>query len=551
MMLGQALRAASLVRAASPRMGMAVAASASPTAAPPAAAADAAQAVVRGLQPAPVFSIFAEITQIPRASKNEHKVLDWLKQFAAARQLRYRQDAKGNVVIYKAGQAGGEAAPAVILQGHVDMVCEANADCGHDFASDPLTLTLEAGFLKARGTTLGADNGVGVATILAVLDLPPSVPCPPLEALFTVEEEIGLVGAMALDGGMLSGKALLNLDSEDWGVIFIGCAGAGESALTLRVEEEAVSSGEAAAMELVAETLIVSGLCGGHSGLMIADGLANAVQLAAAGVAAVLAAAPGARLVEMRGGDKRNAIPREASADLLVPRQQLDAARAAAAAQQAAGREVFASKEPDLAVGLAPTAGAAGAAGGGDRVALSRGGAQRLLALLQAVPAGVIRMSHALPGMVETSTNLASVKPVGSEGGHASYQVINTTRSAIPAALATERARIAALAALAGAEVVQPADYPGWAPNPASPLLTLAKGVIAKACGHEPQVTAIHAGLECGVLGGVLGGDVDMISFGPNIFGAHSPAERLEVATVQPFWEATLELLGELAKRRP
>lgn len=551
----QALRAASIVRASAGGAAQRVVA-ASSTLSPVAPAAESGPGAVRGLSPAPVFEFFAQLSQIPRASTKEQEVIEWLRSFAAARQLKVAQDTKGNLVVYKKGQAGGEAAPPVILQGHVDMVCEANGDSAHNFDTDPIKLVVESGFLKAAGTTLGADNGIGVATILAVLDLPPTEPCPPIEALFTVEEEIGLLGAAALDGSLLIGKTLLNLDSEDWGVIYIGSAGAGESALTLRLDLEPRQA-DGADDGLVPYTLSLGGLAGGHSGLAIHHGLGNAVQLLAGATVAVLAAAPGARLVDLRGGDKRNAIPREAAAELLLPEAQLPAARAAAALQQAQMREVYGSKEPSLALELLPTpplikasAPGVGAAAAAETEVLSREGAAALLALLTALPTGVIRMSPVLPGLVETSTNLASVKLVSRKGGVAVYRIINMTRSSLPAALAAERARIAAIGRMAGALVEQPPDYRGWAPNPRSALLDLTRGVLRRVCGREPEVTAIHAGLECGVLGGALGGDVDMVSFGPNIFGAHSPAERLEVATMEPFWEATRALLGELAKRR-
>lgn len=434
------------------------------------------------------------------------------------------------------------------------MVCEKDPASDHDFESDPIRLAVDAdgAWLRAAGTTLGADNGLGVAAALAALDLPPAAPHPPLEALFTVAEEVGLIGAAALDARMLSGRTLLNLDSEDWGTVYIGCAGAGESNLALDVSLEAAPS---VGGGYVARTLALSGLAGGHSGLQIDAGLGNAVQLLAGALAAALEAAPGARLVALRGGDKRNAIPRDASADLLLPAgAELAAAEAAVAARLGALRAVYGGVEPSLALALdEPAADAAPPAA----AVVTPAGARALVDLLLALPHGPARMSAAMPGLVETSSNLASVRPAASgtggsgSSGTASYEVVVSSRSSIPSALAAERARVAAVARLAGAKVEQPADYPGWAPDPHSPVLALCKQAVAEANGgQEPHVTAIHAGLECGVLGGVLGGQVDMVSFGPTILGAHSPAERVEVATVAPFWAATRGLLARLAQRR-
>lgn len=498
---------------------------------------------MRALAPQPIFQYFEQLAQLPRPSKHEGRVLSWLREFAHSRQLKVAQDTKGNLVIYKPGQAGGEAAPPVILQGHVDMVCEANSGSAHDFTSDPISLVVEGDWLKAAGTTLGADNGVGVAAILAVLDMDASVPCPPIEALFTVEEEIGLVGASALDASMLSGKTLLNLDSEDWGIIFMGCAGAGESALTLSVDLEPLGQRDETA--LVPMVLSVSGLAGGHSGLQISQGLGNAVQMMAGALEALVLTVPGTRLVQLRGGDKRNAIPREATADVLLPKDQLAAAKEAMASRLAQMREVYGSVEPELLLQLVEAA----LPQLPDAVVTNQG-VHDLIGLLIALPHGPVRLSPAMEGLVETSNNVASIKPGIASDGKASYSIIVTTRSSFPAALAVERRRIAALARMAGAKVEQPADYAGWAPNPSSPLLAMTKDAVRKVYGREPRVTAIHAGLECGVLGSVLGGDVDMVSFGPTILGAHSPSERLEVSTVQPFWEATLMLLAELAKKR-
>jgi dipeptidase D len=462
----------------------------------------------------------------------------WLKEFAEQRGLEWAEDSVGNLVIRRPGSGGGEAAAPVIIQGHVDMVTEANADSTHDFLKDPIRLLRDGDWVTADGTTLGADNGIGVCAALAVLDLPPTARLPPIEALFTIDEETGLTGAFGLEGSMLRGRTMLNLDTEEWPEVFIGCAGGGDSVLTLPCALEAAPAG-AAALEVR-----VSGLLGGHSGVDIHEDRGNAVRMAAAAADAVLSRVAGARLASLAGGDKRNAIARECAAVLAVPAAERDAAAAVVASVEADFRAEFGHREPGLRIAAAPLEGAAPAA------ALAPADAERLLALLLTLPHGVIKYSHEVPGLVETSSNLASVRPAAAaQGGRVTYRLQCSTRSSLMPALERCRAAIRRTAALCGAAIQQDEAYPGWAPQPGAAVVGVARAAIAEVVGREPALKAIHAGLECGIIGEKLPG-VQSVSYGPTIRGAHSPDERVQVSTVAPFWEATLNILGRLAGER-
>lgn len=496
-------------------------------------------AALQGLEPAGIWAHFGELSKIPRPSKHEGRVLDWLKQFAADRGLDWQQDAVGNIVIRRPGSGGGENAPPVIVQGHVDMVCEKNTDTQHDFMTDPIRLVRAGDWIKADGTTLGSDNGIGVCAALALLDLPQSQALPPLECLFTIDEETGLTGAFELDGSMLHGRTLLNLDTEDWGDVFIGCAGGGDSVLRLNLQQEEVPAG------FTALDVSVKGLLGGHSGINIQEDRGNAVRMAAATVEAVLAAAPDARLVGIRGGDKRNAIARECSATVAVPTAQFAAAQAAVVQRAAGFKQEYALKEPGLSVTAAPAATP-------PAKCLTAAAGGQLVDLLLTLPHGVVKLSHAVEGLVETSTNLASVKPVESDAaaGQACFAVQCSTRSSLMPALEQVRSSINRIGRLCGAEVEQDDAYPGWAPNPGSSIVKLTAETIGRVTGKAPEVKAIHAGLECGIIGEKLPG-LDCVSYGPTIIGAHSPDEQVRISTVQPFWVATLDILAQLAARTP
>ncbi len=482
---------------------------------------------VAGLEPAALWENFEALSRIPRPSKQEEQVLAWLKEFADTRSLEWQQDEVGNIVVRRPGSGGGESAPVVVIQSHVDMVCEKNSDVEHDFGRDPIRLLRDGDWLTADGTTLGADNGIGVATALALLEMGGDARLPPLECLFTVDEETGLTGAFALDGALLQGRTLLNLDTEEWGAICIGCAGGGDSELALPVAREA-SPGDFLSFQLSVE-----GLMGGHSGVNIHEYRANAIVLLASLLEPL--ATIGARLVSVRGGDKTNAIPREAFATLLLPPAAMADAQIAVGARTAALQAEFGTLETALRVTLAGLDAA-------PAECLSAGAQTSLLGLLRALPHGVLKYSHAIPGLVETSNNLASVAP---DGGH--YRIVCSSRSSIMEALEDVRDRIATIAALCGATATRSSSYPGWQPDPTSPVLKRLKRIYAEQLGEEPEVGAIHAGLECGVIGERAPG-MDMVSFGPTITGAHSPDERVEIPTVAKFWNLLLALLADMAK---
>lgn len=492
-----------------------------------------------GLEPRALWKYFKDISRCPRPSKNETRVLQYLIDFAEARSLEWQQDTAGNLVIRRPGTGGGENAPVVVVQGHVDMVCEKDDTVHHDFNSDPIKVKRTGDWVHADGTTLGADNGIGVAAALALLDMPATAKLPPLECLFTVDEETGLNGAYAIDKSLVKGRTMLNLDTEVWGEICVSCAGAGDSTVTLDVQLENAPS------SAYCFKVVVEGLMGGHSGLNIHEDRANAVQLLAGTVEALLKRIPGSRLVQLEGGEKRNAIARQASAFILVPPSAQDTARSVVAAKFAEAKAEFGLKEHTMCIRMAPAELALG-------TVVAPTDALRMLALLRTLPHGPVKFSHAMPGLVETSNNLAMIRPSappakGTRTMH--YTIATMTRSALGSALEAVRDRIESSAKLCGAHVARSKAYPGWAPNMQSQLLQVVKGTMARAGGVEPKVVAVHAGLECGILGERFPG-MDMVSFGPTIEAAHSPQERVYVPSVVPFWQTTLATLEILADRR-
>ncbi|CAM9513569.1 unnamed protein product [Pylaiella littoralis] len=505
-----------------------------------------AASVTRDLQPQPLWNFFEEISSIPRASKHEAAVLAYVKRFADDRGLPWQEDAYGNIVVNREGLNGGEGAAKVVIQGHVDMVTEKNAGSSHDFLKDPIRLLVEGDWLTADGTTLGADNGIGVSAALALLDLPASsgVLLPPLECLFTVEEEIGLVGAFELDGSMLKGRTMLNLDTVEWGSLFVGCAGGGDSLITLPVEEEAADPAS-----YDSYSVAVEGLMGGHSGINIQEDRGNGVKLLIRVLEALVENVPSLRLVDLKGGDKHNAIPREAFATVLLPKGDPAALKAA---EQTAGdifgdlKMEFGTKEPSLSVQIRGNEEAV-------EVCLGKGAAQRLLSLLELLPHGVMKISHDVEGLVETSSNLAAVTPIQrveseSAGRNGTYEILCSTRSSLSPPLEAVRSRIKTAAELCGAShVLRRQAYPGWQPNLQSNVLKVARDSLRELLdGAEPGIEALHAGLECGVIGDKAPG-MDIVSFGPTIDGAHSPDERVNIDSVGKFWQLVLATLERLA----
>ncbi len=478
---------------------------------------------VSDLEPKPLWSHFDEILTIPRGSKEEEKMRAFVVGVAERNGLEHRIDATGNVVVKKPGTAGKENAPATILQAHLDMVNEKNSDVEFDFATDAIRPVLDGEYLTAAGTTLGSDNGIGVAAMLAVMEATDLVHGP-LELLFTIDEETGLTGAAGLDASLLSAKQLVNLDSEEEGTLTVGCAGGADTDLTLTLDTAPAPA------QATAHRVKLLGLNGGHSGVDIHLQRGNAVQL----LARVLRAAeqPGF-IADFEGGNKHNAIPREAWATVVIPDGAEGDFFARLEAQFERVKAEYSVPEPRMEMSVEEVA-APGIVWGAEASA-------RVLELLVALPHGVEAMSQDIPGLVETSTNLAAAKR--SDGA---LKVLMSSRSSVASGLDWIRDKIEAVAALAGAEVNHHDGYPGWKPDLDSKVLDVVRSVHTRVLGSEPSVEAIHAGLECGLIGEMVPG-MDMISIGPQIEFPHSPSERVNVASVGRFYDLLTETLKELA----
>ncbi len=481
---------------------------------------------IRDLQPKLIWEQFDDITRVPRPSKKEGKIIEWLVAFAQKHNIEYQTDDTGNVVMRKPATAGFEDRPAVILQSHMDMVCEKNSDVEFDFENDPIQTWIDGEWVKAKGTTLGADCGIGMAAALAVL-LDESLERPAIEALFTVDEETGLTGAFGLGEGMLTGKYLVNLDSEDEGEIFIGCAGGIDTVATLDYDVEEAPEG----YEFV--RLEVGDLLGGHSGDDIDKGRANSNKLLARFLYNACDTFQTA-LAVMDGGNLRNAIPREAYAIVGVPAEAKEDFKERFIEFGEMMKEEFRHTEPRMRFSVAdaetPT------------VVMTNDDMCALLITLVGLPNGVLAMSFAVPGLVETSTNLASVKFKSEEQ---SIVITTSQRSSVESAKLYAAQTIESVFYLAGCDVEHSDGYPGWAPNPDSELLTTTVECYRKLFATEPKVRAIHAGLECGLFLEKYP-HLEMVSFGPTLRGVHSPDERLEIGTVDKFWRLLVELLKVL-----
>lgn len=480
---------------------------------------------VSELEPQPLWKHFDRILEIPRGSKEEDAIRAYVLEVAERNGLEHRVDGAGNVVVRKPAAGGREDAPVTVLQSHLDMVNEKNADVDHDFSADPLVPRRDGEYLKASGTTLGADNGIGVAAMLALMD-DRGVAHGPLELLFTTDEERGLAGAGKLDGSMLRGRRLLNLDTEEEGAVYVGCSGGGASHLSLPVTRTTPPAASQAIR------LALRGLRGGHSGMDIHLQRGNAISLLARLLDGA-ASGTGFRLAEMQGGDKPNAIPREAAATVLMGESDADAFRQRLGIELERVREAFARTEPALAMTVEDAS--------SSDPALDEASTWRALHLLHALPHGVAAMSSDIPDLVETSTNLARVRL--DEGG---MTVLMNTRSSVAAELEALRARIRSIAHLAGAEVEEETPYPGWKPDLDSELLRDVTAVYREALGREPAIKAIHAGLETGIIGEKVPG-MDMVSIGPQIESPHSPDERVRIPSVAEFWALLTRILERIA----
>ena len=462
-----------------------------------------------------VLSFFKEITRIPRESGHEEKIIAYLQEFAASHNLECKTDEAGNVLIVKEAAPGFEDVPAIVLQSHSDMVCEKNEGVEHDFATDPIRYVIEDGWMIAPDTTLGADCGIGIAAQLALLDS--DLPCGKIECLFTVSEETGLDGAMALKPGFFDGKILLNLDSEDEGEIFVGCAGGLDTTAVFNHTYDPVCE------DFQMQEVYVKDAMGGHSGDDINKGRANAVQLLGRFLYSVLDL--DWQLVKIDGGNKRNAIAREAKAVIAAEADTLDIINERLESFAADVKEEYCAIEKNINVGYAEYQ-------GDDTQAVDEMTSWNLVTALCASPHGVLAMSQEIENFVETSTNLASVKMV--EPGL--IRIGSSQRSCITAARRAAAAKMEACFVLAGAVVTHESEYPGWAPAAVSPIRDACVASYKKLFGVEPKVKAIHAGLECGLFTEKFPG-LDMVSFGPTLRGVHAPGERLDLASLDKFVE--------------
>lgn len=481
---------------------------------------------MNNLQPASIWSHFATLCAIPRPSGHEAALRNHLAAWAQAHGIEAVADPVGNLILKKPASPGAETRPGVALQGHLDMVCQANAGTAHDFERDPIRPALRDGWLVAEATTLGADNGIGVALALAALT-EPGLAHPPLEVLLTVNEEAGMFGVRGLAPGTLHGTALINLDTEEWGHFYLGCAGGLDVRVCADPAQAALPPGHAT------WRIEVSGLCGGHSGIDIHRGRGNAIKLLAAALRD-LAGRHDLRLGEFVGGSAHNAIPREAYAMIALPADAAAGLAAWTQACQADWRRQYAEADPSVSLTCTPCTPAAAAA-------VSAADRDRLLAFLAGVSNGVATMSDAFPGVVETSSSLGVARL-----DHDGFEATLMVRSLKDEQAQTLAGRLVAEAATHGLQAWGEGPYPGWTPNPASPLLALCQRVYQAQSGCPANVQVIHAGLECGLLAASHPG-LDMISFGPDIRGAHAPGERVEIASVARCWDLLKGVLRALA----
>jgi dipeptidase D len=477
---------------------------------------------IDGLNPPFVWKYFAAFSRIPRCSKHEAAASQFIVDSATRLGLPVTQDRFGNVAVKKPASAGREKAAIVCLQGHLDMVCEKSPTTVHDFSKDPIELVRRDNTLMAKGTTLGADNRIAVATNLAIME-DGSLEHGPLEFLFTVDEETGLTGAHNLQPGFIESRVLLNLDSEEEGALYVGCAGGKDTIGTWAVEYE---SARPASVALAPLEVTVSGLRGGHSGLDIDKGRGNALKILARVLRALGDA--GARLSRLEGGNKRNAIPREAHALVYVP--DVASAEQIVGRLNATARAELATVEPELLVTASrPSA--------HDGQVLVEQHQKQITQALGALPHGVVKMSADISSLVETSTNLAVVTTEGR-----TVSIATSQRSSVASEIDAIVGTVSTIFELAGARVEHTDGYPGWKPNLSSPILKTAIAAFKVLYHREPEVKAVHAGLECGIIGEKFPG-IDMMSFGPTLEGVHSPDEKIHVDTVPRFWEFLLAVL--------
>ena len=475
------------------------------------------------LEPKTVWKNFDSICQIPHPSKKEEKIIAFMQNFAKENNLECITDEVRNVIIRKPATPGMENRKGVVLQAHLDMVPQKNSDKAHDFEKDPIETIIDNEWLRANGTTLGADNGIGVAAIMSVLESKTLVHGP-IEALLTIDEETGMTGAFGLKPNILKGDILLNLDSEDEGELYVGCAGGVDASLTLDYTTEKTPDNTSA------YTLSITGLKGGHSGMDIILGRGNANKIIFRIFKAICKS--GVRIADINGGSLRNAIPREAFATIVVPNQNKEAVLKEINTITGIVAAELSLVEPDFKVTCEATETPANV--------IDSKATKNIIDIVYACPNGVLRMSDSMAGLVETSSNLAIVKSDGKQ-----IAISCLIRSSVDTAKEDVTEAFASLMALAGGKAEFAGGYPGWKPNMESPILKTMQEVYQKLYGKTPEIKAIHAGLECGLLGGVYP-NWDMISFGPTIRNPHSPDERVNIASVDKFWKYLVETLKSI-----
>jgi len=476
---------------------------------------------IEGLKPPLVWKYFAEIARIPRGSKNEKAIAAYVVGTAKKLGLPVKQDRIGNVFVSKPASAGRQNVRGIALQGHLDMVCEKNKDKVHDFEKDPIELVRTGNVLTANGTTLGADNGIAVATNLALME-DRTAEHGPLEFVFTIDEETGLTGANNLEPGYVASKTLMNLDSEEEGAIYVGCSGGKDTLGTWKADYENAPAGS------VGMLLSVKGLKGGHSGLEIDKGRGNAIKIITRVLISCTGA--GARIASINGGNKRNAIPRECEAVLFVPKNKTNVVTEAVNGWNTIIRAELATVEKDLAITIAPNGLKKGKV-------IKKAVQQKVLQTITALPHGVTKMSADIPGLVETSTNVAVITTTKK-----AVVLATSQRSSVASEIDDIAQTVAAIFRLGGADVEASDGYPGWKPNLNSEILRVARQTYKSLYGKDPDVKAIHAGLECGIIGEKYPG-MDMISFGPTLEGVHSPEEKIYIDTVEKYWNFLLAIL--------
>ena len=479
---------------------------------------------IRTLSPTALWNHFADLNAVPRASKKEERVIQFILDFGKKLNLPTHKDEVGNVIIKKPATAGMENKVTIVLQSHLDMVHQKNADTDFDFATQGIHMILEDDWVKAMGTTLGADNGIGVASIMSIL-ASTDIPHPAIEALFTIDEETGMTGALGLQGGLLDASILLNLDTEDDHELTIGCAGGIDVSASGNYETEKCPA------DVKAFRISIKGLTGGHSGMDIYKGRGNSNKL----MNRVLINAAeqfGMRIHAVDGGGLRNAIPRESVADIIVPEKNEAAFRLFMDTQQQVLQSEYKTTDPNLSISLESIDAVS--------VVLATAFQYKLLRAIHACPNGIYRMSPDIAGLVQTSNNVARV--LLKDGA---YSILCLTRSAVDSEKMDLANAIRSTFELTDASVVFGGSYPGWAPKPDAHIVKLMSDLYQERYHEKADVNACHAGLECGIIGKNYPG-MEMISFGPNIRGAHSPDEKVQVSSVQKYWGFLLETLRRI-----